>query len=153
MTLHESIARDRSSALTGRLALSCAILLSVQLLALVAVGGFALSAYGYPSLPPVLTAWLLCTFASLAALVISARFACTPYAMHVHLGTMLIRMGLPLAGLLLLPRLFTSLDGAGLIYAMIPLYLIALLTETLLSTRHVSPAPRAASTLGNALKA
>jgi hypothetical protein len=123
-----------------------------MLLALVAVGSYAVSVSGDGALPRVFAAWLLCTSSALAAQILAAQFASTPYALPVHLGTMLIRMGVPLVGLLVLPRFFPTLAGPGLIYALIPFYAVGLVAETLLSMRHISPAPLAAMS-GKTLKA
>lgn len=123
----------------GGLALSCAVLLGVMGLVLAAVGTWAQSNHGSTGLVAAVTAWGLCTVAALAALILSASFAATPLAPTVNLGTMLVRMGVPLFGLVVLPNVAPSLAAAGLLPCLLVCYLAALVVETLLALRHVVP--------------
>jgi len=88
----------------GGIALSCAILIGAMLLALTGVGTWAYSAHGQSGVLAALVAWMLCTSAALAALLVSVSFAGTPVAPTANLGTMAIRMGIPLFGLIVLPN-------------------------------------------------
>lgn len=134
MTAHDSKPRDPSLP-TGSLVVACAILLTAMKVTLGAVGGWAYAAYGPNGLAAATLSWLLCSMSALTALVVSARFASAPYAMWANLATMLIRMGVPLVGLLVLPRLFPVLTAAGLGPCLLVCYLVALVVETVLVIR------------------
>jgi len=120
-------------------ALSCAILLGVMAVALAGVAAWAYATYGAVGLAAAVVAWLLCTIAAFAALLVSVCFAHTPHAASANLSTMLIRMGVPLVGLLVLPQLLPSLTAAGLLTCVLACYLVALVVETALAIRHVVP--------------
>jgi FtsH-binding integral membrane protein len=125
-------------------ALSCALLAAIMLLAAGGVAKWLESRHGAPGMAAAGVAWMLCFGASLAALLISVSFAHTPHAMAANLGTMLLRMGVPLVGLVALPELMPSLAGAGLGTAILILYLVGLAAETMLAVRHVVPTSSAA---------
>jgi hypothetical protein len=125
----------------GGLALSCAILLLCMLAALLLVAAWANANHGSAGIQAALVAWLLCTAAAFAALLISVSFASTPLAPSANLGSMGIRMGIPLFGLIVLPNAAPSLAAAGLLQSLLACYLVALVVETLLALRHVAPNP------------
>ena len=76
----------------GGLALSCAILLFCMLAALLAVSAWASANHGSAGIQAALVAWLLCTAAAFAALLLSVSFSSTPLAPTANLGSMGIRM-------------------------------------------------------------
>jgi hypothetical protein len=121
----------------GGLALSCAILLFCMLAALLPVAAWANATHGWAGVQAAAVAWLLCTAAAFAALVVSATFAGSPHAASINLATMGIRMGVPLIGLLILPNVAPALAAAGLLPSLLACYLVALVVETLLALRHV----------------
>src|SRR5262245_32370999 len=129
----------------GGLALSCAILLFCMLAALLAVSAWASAAHGSAGIQAALVAWLLCTAAAFAALLISVSFASPPLAPTANLGSMGIRMGIPLFGLIVLPNAAPALAAAGLLPSLLACYLVALVVETLLVLRHVAPNPISAA--------
>ena len=141
MTTTESHPNARSTP-SGGVTLSCAILIGSMLLALAGVAAWAYSAHGEAGVFAALLAWMLCTSAALAALLVSIRFAGTPIAATANLATMAIRMGVPLFGALILPRLAPQLGEAGLLPSLLACYLVALVVETLLALRHVAPTSR-----------
>jgi hypothetical protein len=112
--------------------------------AAVAMGAWLGSQHGFTGVLAVVVAWCLCFTASLMALLISVGFARTPHALAANLGTMLIRMGAPMVGLMVLPGGLPSLASAGLGTAILILYLVGLAAETILAVRHVVPTSAAA---------
>jgi hypothetical protein len=135
----------------GGLALSCAILLFCMLLALLPVAAWASANYGWSGVQAAAVAWVLCTGAAFAALFISVSFASTPLAPSANLGSMGIRMGIPLFGLIALPNIAPSLAAAGLLPSLLACYLVALVVETLLVLRHVAPNPTPAASASASL--
>jgi len=109
------------------------------------VGYWAYATYGIAGLNAAAVAWVFCTVPATVALVISAMFAATPLAPTANLGTMGIRMGVPLVGLVLLPNVAPALAQAGLLPCLLTCYLVALVVETLLVLRHVVPSTKASS--------
>ena len=85
MTTSESLAKTTYTP-RGGLALSCAILLFCMLLALLPVAGWASASHGWPGVQAAAVAWLLCTVAAFAALLISVSFASTPLAASANHG-------------------------------------------------------------------
>jgi hypothetical protein len=108
-------------------------------LVLCAISYWAYANYGAAGLNAAAVAWIFCTVPALVALVISAMFAATPLAPTANLGTMGIRMGVPLIGLIALPNVAPTLAEAGLLPCLLTCYLVALVVETLLVLRHVVP--------------
>lgn len=109
-----------------------------MLAAFAAVARWLVSAHGDAGLWAALVGWLLCTTAALVALIVSASFAHTQHALSANLGVMLVRMGAPLVGLVVLPKQFPHLAEAGLSHAILAMYLVALAAETLLALRHAA---------------
>ena len=142
MTTSESLAKTASTP-RGGLALSCAILLFCMLVALLPIAAWASATHGWTGVQAAAVAWLLCTAAAFAALLVSVSFAGTPIAASANLGTMAIRMGIPLIGLVVLPRIVPTLAAAGMLPSLLACYLVALVVETLLALRHVSPSSSA----------
>jgi hypothetical protein len=149
VTTSESLAKTAYTP-RGGLALSCAILLFCMLLALLPVAAWASANHGWLGVQAAAIAWLLCTVAAFAALLISVSFASTPLAASANLGSMGIRMGIPLFGLIVLPNAAPSLAAAGLLPSLLACYLVALVVETLLALRHVAPNPVRAASSGSA---
>ena len=118
---------------------SCAILTLLMGGASLLVGLWLGSQHGSAAWGAAAAAGALCYAASLAALLVSVGFSRTPHAMAANLSTMLIRMGLPLVGLMVLPDQLPSLSAVGLANAILILYLVGLATETILAVRHIAP--------------
>lgn len=144
MTNSQSLAKTTYTP-RGGLAFSCAILLFCMLLALLPVAAWANATHGSMGIAAALVAWLLCTAAAFAALLLSVSFAATPLAASANLGSMGIRMGIPLFGLIVLPNAAPALAAAGLLPCLLACYLVALVVETLLAVRHVAPNPASAA--------
>lgn len=118
---------------------SCAILLVLMLVLLAPLVWWADVAHGQRGVFAAIGAWLLCTLAALVALLLSVAFADTPHALAANLGTMLLRMGVPLVSLTLLPGVFPVLKETGFVQCLLISYLMALVIETALAVRHVVP--------------
>jgi hypothetical protein len=132
----------------GGLALSCAMLLAVMLTSTLLVACWLQVRHGNEGLYSALVGSLVCTLPALMALIVSASFADTPHSLAANLGVMLIRMGAPLVGLTVLPGELPALAASGLSTAILALYLVALLSETLLALRHVrKQLPKSATAL------
>jgi hypothetical protein len=99
-------------------------------------GYWASSQYGELGWSAALVASAVCSGAALIALAISAALAGSPHALAANLGVMLVRMGAPLAGLMVLPGLLPQLADAGFGHCVLGLYLVGLAAETLLAMRH-----------------
>ncbi len=111
------------------------------LLVAVALSAWNYRSHGVAGVFAASLAWLLCTSAAVAALVVSVRFAGTEHALSANLGGMGLRMGVPLFAMTVLPNALPELAAAGLLHSILILYLVSLALETVLAVRHVPPNP------------
>jgi len=135
----EPAAGGQLSAPRAGIAVSCAILIGLMLIALLPMAWWANVSHGAMGVVAAIAAWSLCTVSALVALLLSAILAPTPHAMAANLGTMGIRMGAPLVCLTFLPQLLPDLQAAGFIPCLLISYLVSLAIETAIAVRHVVP--------------
>jgi hypothetical protein len=114
-------------------------LFSILTAAALLVGWWLVGRHGIEAWSAAAVAWGVCFLACLTALLLSVSFARTPHAMSVNLATMMIRMGVPLAAVVVVQQEFPALAERGAATAILILYLVGLATETVLAVRHVLP--------------
>ena len=97
--------------------------------------------YGPSALPPAGIAWAICSIGAFSALGVVIATAGTPLAANAALAGMLFRMGIPLAGFVVVPQAFPEAAAHGFGAAMLANYFVALLVETLLAVNYLSGRP------------
>ncbi len=117
---------------------SCALLM---LAALVLLTSLAASINGYrfaaPGVIAALVAGAIVSSGMLAALWLSSFAQRDRRALQYGLASQLVRLGIPLAGAIVLEQLFPGLAAAGLLGCVLCIYLPALLVETWLAVRMI----------------
>ena len=125
------------SATWSQLALSCALLAAAVALPAVIGAWIANGELSQPALLQALVGGGICWVAASLALVTAFIANRQQWPVQGVLIGMMFRMGLPLAALIVLPKLGGVLAGATA--AILGAYLVALLVETLLSLRMIPP--------------
>ncbi len=128
----------------SRLALYCALLaLAIAPPALV-IAAIASGGISPAALLRAAVAGGLCWLAAALGLTVTHFGNVFRSPVQGLLGGMLLRMGLPLAGIVALPQLGGAFAAAGLTGTILGVYLVTLVLETALALRMVPLAPRAA---------
>jgi hypothetical protein len=99
--------------------------------------GYGFWTRGGSGILAALTALGICLFAGNSALVVTAVSQRMNQGVQGVFGAMLVRMSVPLAALLVLPKIGGPLIAAGLMGMLMVYYLITLAVETWLSLRFV----------------
>ncbi len=103
-------------------------------------------AFGELGLVTAAMAALLCWFAGLLALIVT-RMVAPPDQVTVHvISGMMIRMGIPLGGCLLIETVRPEWIAAGFAICLIPAFLVSLATETVLTVGRIAAVQAKAAT-------
>lgn len=97
--------------------------------------------FAVPGVIAALVAGGIVSAGMLTALWLSAFSQRDRRALQYGLASQLVRLGLPLAGALVLERFFPQLALASLFGCVLGIYLPALLVETWLAVRMITPGP------------
>lgn len=111
-----------------------------MLLTLAALAAWGYSNHGLPGVWSALVAVVICWLSATAALVLAVMFAGSTQVLQAQLGGILLRTVVPLMLAIVLEQQVPFLSEAGLFGMMVPAYLVALATETLLSLWLIGPA-------------
>jgi hypothetical protein len=121
---------------------SCALLMLVVLVMLTSLAS-AINGYrfGSPGVIAAIVAGVTVSSGMVAALWLSSLARRDRRALQYGLASQLVRLGLPLAGALVLEQMVPQLAVAGLFGCVLGIYLPALLVETWLAVRMIGPGP------------
>lgn len=133
----DATSRKPEVSLAG-LALGCAVLTVVLVVAGVGFGYYGSHRSGEVGVQAAVIAGGVCWLAGCLALAVSYAGNRLGWGVQAVLGSMGIRLGLPMVAGIVLQRLFPSLAEAGVFGMILGNYLIMLATETLLSLKFVS---------------
>lgn len=120
---------------------ACAILSAVLLVALPLFAGYGFSTSGTVGVAAATAAFGICLTCGILALCITAIAQKLNQGVQGVLGAMLVRMGVPLMALFVLPKVGGPLIATGVTGMVMAYYLITLAAETWLSLRFV-PVPK-----------
>jgi hypothetical protein len=134
-----STKREQSPA---SLLLGCAVLTALLLLAGVGFGYYGNQRFGHAGVQAATIAGAVCWVAGCLALVLTFLGSRRNWGLGAVLGSMGIRLGLPLVTGLALQRLSPPLAEAGVFGMILGNYLIMLVAETLLSLKLISPSTK-----------
>lgn len=116
---------------------ACAILSAALLLLLPVVGAYGYLTSGAVGILAAMVAFGICLVPGILALCLTAISQKLNQGVQGILGAMGVRMGAPLAALLVLPKMGGPLIAAGVIGMTLVFYLVTLVVETWLSLRFV----------------
>jgi hypothetical protein len=131
---------DLSTRQRPKLATVCGLLALVMILAFAGIAAWNYSRHGVPGIWTALLSVVTCWLAATSALVVAALFTNTPQALQGQLGSIILRTVVPLVFAIFLEQQVPFLAQTGLFATMVPAYLVALATETLLSVWLIGPA-------------
>ena len=129
---------DAGWAAIRRLASFCALLSIVVAAAALLIAGLVYRGLTPEAITAALVAGSVCCLASIAALVATHLGNQLSAPIQGLLVSMLFRMGLPLAALILFRKIGGAYASAGVSTTILGVYLVALATETLLALRMMS---------------
>lgn len=119
---------------------SCALLMAAALAVFTAIAAFVNgNRFAAAGVNAALIAGLLVAVGMFAALWLSSLAQCDRRAIHYGLAAQLARLGFPAIGAFALQGLDPSLAEASLFACVLGIYLPALLVETILAVRMISP--------------
>lgn len=125
------------SARPASLPWACAILGAILLVALPCFAGYGYSTSGIVGVSAAAVAFGICLACGVLALFVTAIAQKLNQGVQGVLGAMLVRMGVPLIALFVLPKIGGPLVAAGVTGMVMAYYLITLAAETWLSLRFV----------------
>ena len=137
--MNQNATSGRSESSLAGLLLGCAVLTVVLLVAGVGFGYYGAQRYGHEGVEAAAVAGGVCWLAGCLALVLTFVGSRRGWGVQSVLGSMGLRLGLPLVTGLLLQRLSPTLAEAGVFGMILGNYLIMLVAETLLSLKLVPP--------------
>lgn len=140
-----------SSARPASLLGACAILAAILLAVFPCFAGYGYSISGIVGVLAATTALGICLACGILALCVSAISQKLNQGVQGVLGAMLVRMGVPLLALFVLPKIGGPLVAGGVTGMVMAYYLITLAAETWLSLRFV-PATKMSSAKNPAAK-
>jgi hypothetical protein len=135
-------ARDKSENSVASLALGCAVLTVLLLIAGVGFGYYGSQKFGSAGLQAAMVAGGICWLAGCLALAISYAGRQIRFELQATLASVVVRLGLPMLSGLLLQSTAPALADSGVFVMILGNYLIMLVAETLLSLKFVSPASK-----------
>ncbi len=106
---------------------------AVILLVLLPVSVWSVDQFGQPGLWSSTVAAIVCFVSAVAAIIVARALTATPNAVAGVLLSILIRTGGPLLAAVLLPRFFPILEQGRFFAVLLPLYMVTLFVETLVS--------------------
>jgi len=127
-----------SSARPASLPWACAILAIILLAVFPGFAGYGYSVSGVVGVLAAATALGICLASGILALCVSAISQKVNQGVQGILGAMMVRMGVPLFALFVLPKIGGPLVAGGVTGMVMACYLITLAAETWLSLRFVS---------------
>jgi hypothetical protein len=135
--LNAAASNETNSARSASLPRACAILAAALLLLLPLIAAYGYFASGTVGILAAMVAFGICLVPGILALCVTAISQKLNQGVQGILGAMGIRMGAPLAALLVLPKLGGPLIAAGVIGMTLVFYLVTLVVETWLSLRFI----------------
>jgi hypothetical protein len=139
------ISTEAKAAGLSRLALSCALLAIIIAPAALGISAIVHRGLSSEAVTAALVAGSLCWLAAALALVATYIGNSLHAPVQGLLVSMLVRMGLPLAALVVLPKLGGSVGSSGVTSTIMGVYLVALAVETGLALKMATSRPAAAA--------
>ena len=131
---------DLSTRQRPKMTTVCGLLALVMLLAFAGIGAWNYSRHGLPGVWTALLSVVTCWLSATSALILTGLFTNTANALQAQLGSIALRTMVPLMFAIVLEQSVPWLANTGLFATMVPAYLVALATETLLSVWLIGPA-------------
>ena len=136
--MNQNAGNGKAHASLASLALGCAVLAVLLLIAGVGFGYYGSQRSGHVGVQAAVIAGSVCWLAGCLALVVSFVGHRFDWGAQSVLGSMGVRLGLPMVAGIALQRLSPSLAEAGVFGMILGNYLIMLVAEALLSLKFVS---------------
>jgi hypothetical protein len=124
---------DPSHPQRPQLATACGLLALVMILPLIGLVAWGYSRHGQPGVIAAVVAVLVCWLSATIALVLAGLLAGTPLSLQGQLASVFPRTLVPILFAIFFEMAVPPLAQAGIFGMMVPAYLVALTTETLLS--------------------